>query len=230
MQPERRQEAVEHAGLRQDQAPGVDLDEVAAPEGQQDRHDQDAPGARRGHSRDVERDREAHDDAGQRHERRHQERAERDRPVDVGRRDGDVVAQRRRRDDVPGEGIDRPERADEEERERSQVGDQQPAERGGEQQPELGSRSAVQRAGQGPQPTCGAGQVRGRQAGRRHVAPAMGNGPRRIAGGRMWRRRREVNRPSPPSRPSSRRRSPCIGHRSAHRGRSWSACSSSRRP
>ena len=80
---ERREHPVEHALLLQDHPPGVDLDEVARPEREQDRDDEQVPRPRRRDLRHVEGDREREHGVGDRHRGRDQHRPLRDRPVDV---------------------------------------------------------------------------------------------------------------------------------------------------
>ena len=77
---------------------------------------------------------------------REPDRPDRDRPVDVGREELLEVLERRLGDDVAAERVQPPERRDEQDDQRAEVGDEQPAERRGEQQGQLGPRTPVEAA------------------------------------------------------------------------------------
>jgi hypothetical protein len=109
--------------------------------------------ARRRDLRHVEGDREGEHDVGKRHQRRDQDRAEHDVPVDRGLDQLLEVLEAGVVDDLAAEVVELPERCDEQDRERSQIRDQQPADRPRQQQRQLKAGPAPEVSGYGRQMT-----------------------------------------------------------------------------
>ena len=102
-----------------------------------------APAGDLGHE---EGDREGEQRVGDGDERGDPDRAEGDPPVDVVLPQQLEVVERRLLDDLAAEVVELPEGRDEEDDERAEVGDGEPAQRPAEQQPELDSPSRLQRS------------------------------------------------------------------------------------
>ena len=108
LQAEGREDRVDDAVLAEHEPPGVDLDEVARPQREQDRDGQQSTHPRRREACHVKRDREGDHDAGQRDRAGHDHGPERDGSIGLAGGDLLVVGQGQRR--VGARRVDRPER------------------------------------------------------------------------------------------------------------------------
>ena len=173
-EPHRREEPVEDPVLGQDQSPRIGLDEVTRPERHHDRHDHQAADPRRRDAGHVIGDREGEDHAGQRYGNGHPDRAKGHRPIERVRRDLDEVVERRLADDESGERVAGPERVQEKDRQGSEIGDDEPADRPGQEQSKADPRPPMEGGRQTARGGC-----RRRLLARRHVGNDRRPGSRR---------------------------------------------------
>ena len=156
----------------EDRAPGVRLHQVRRPERQQHGHDQRPALPRRGDAGHVVGDREGEQRIGQGDRHRDPDRPQRDGAVD--RVAEDLVERLQRpveRSHLAGEGILRPEGVHQQDEQRAEVDDHDPAERDEEEEPQLCPGPRVQPAGDAPSATGGGarGRVRGVGGGHRPI-------------------------------------------------------------
>ncbi len=179
--PELPEPPVQHPVVGEDQQPRVDPGQVAGPQRQQDRHVQQGAGPRRRDPRHVVGERERDDGVDHGDSGRHPDGAQHDAAVGRVPEDQREVADVPDPLDVGGEGVDPPERRDEQDRQRGQVDQHEPGQRGRQQQGGPRPRPAPERGRDaGPPP------VRLPQAGRsrRRRGTCPGPSGRPPAGGR----------------------------------------------
>ena len=124
---------VQYPARGQDHAPGVDLDQVARPQRHQHRDDQNGLARAARHLGHVEGDREGQEHVGDRDGGRDGDRAQGNRPVHRLVDERLEVVQREGLGHLAGERVDVPERRCEQDRQRPQVADHQPAKRARQQ-------------------------------------------------------------------------------------------------
>ena len=130
---QRLEDPIDDAVVGEHRSPRIDLDQVAGPQRHQYARDEQRLGPRARDPGHEHRDRERDDHVRDRHERRDRDGSEDDRAIDRLVDDRLEVVERQGLDEQAGEFVQPPERGDQQDRQRAEVDDAEPAHRRHEQ-------------------------------------------------------------------------------------------------